>query len=137
MMYKLSEQQNKDWLESVTAWGEEFGCFPHLHCTEFDRHHVLGRTYKQNKVHIGLAFVLPIDRYYHDVHLSKSRDDSVTHFPRVFEEKYGYQREMFEYMLDSMYENDYYIPFGHEVIEAIMSTKVWAKTYRQFNGRSL
>ena len=83
-------------------------------------HHVKGRTYMHNKVHIGEWFILPLPWEYHDVHSNSGL--CVTHFPKNFVAEFGKQSELWKPMVDEI--RGYYrqLPFDQDVIDAVMDT---------------
>lgn len=66
----------------------------------FQIHHVAGRTYKHNKVHIGHYFILPVVATLHDV--SSNHPHNVTHYRHKFSEVYGNQRDLWQKMMFQM-----------------------------------
>lgn len=111
-------------MREVATWAGTYGCFPHLHKRPIHIHHVLGRKAKQNKVEIGLEYILPIDYHYHDV--GRVHDLNVTHYPKNFESEFGSQRSMFKFMVDDMKQKGYDVIPEDYVIELICNhTKCW------------
>ena len=120
---KIKPITPKKWLDNLTLYIQEVGFlglygeeFRHY---EFQRHHVLGKTAKHNKVAIGLFFVIPVPTHLHDV--SSNHPDNVTHFKKRFTQRFGPQREIFKKLCDGMKEWGFDIPPA-DVIEAIMDT---------------
>ncbi len=95
--------------------------------SQFQLHHVLGRTAKHNKVHIGHWFILPVPIELHDV--SSNNSLNVTHHKRAFTDKFGSQSELFIKMcgmiemcgMINFPEPQYFPPAG--VIAAIHDTR--------------
>ena len=122
MAMKQANTAQKKWMIDITEWAHEnihflFGldyCF-----SGFQRHHVMGRSAKQNKVHVGHEFILPIPFVLHDV--SSDHPLNVTHRKKAFTAKFGMQRDLFAIMYHSMMEQGYSVP-SIEVFNAIMST---------------
>ncbi len=87
---------------------------------EFQLHHVVGRSYKQNKVAIGHEFILPVPFELHDV--SSNHKLNVTHHKRAFVDAYGTQRELFSKLCLHMSRQGYIIP-PDDIIIAIRNTR--------------
>lgn len=104
-----------DWASSNGPVASEVGFNGQIQC-----HHVVGRSYKHNKIHIGHWFILPLDCVLHDVH--SSNEYNVTHWRKRFTERFGNQRDLWLKMVDSMRDRGYTMPFGQEVIDAVMDT---------------
>ena len=82
-------------------------------------HHVVGRSYVQNKIPIGHWFVLPLHFILHDV--SSDHPCNVTHFRHQFVSTYGTQVELYLKCLNKMEVFGMPIP-DTTIIEAIKST---------------
>ena len=87
--------------------------------TDFQLHHVLGRSAKHNKIAIGHWFIIPVPIELHDV--GSNHPDNVTHFKRNFTERFGSQSELFKELIGGMFECGYKTP-NDEVYHAIMDT---------------
>ena len=93
--------------------------------TDFQLHHVLGRSAKHNKVPIGHDFIIPVPFELHDV--SSNHPLNVTHHKKAFVKEFGQQCVIFQVLHSCMSQcNDfngysYSLP-SSEVYEAIMST---------------
>lgn len=97
-------------------YGEEWHCDP-IQC-----HHVAGRTYKNNKVHIGHYFILPIPFDLHDVH--SNHPLNVTHWRNRFTAEFGMQRDLWLKMVNRMTDENTINPSDLDFIyTAIMSSK--------------
>jgi len=83
-------------------------------------HHVVGRSYKQNKIKIGNFFILPVPQELHDV--GSNDPDNVTHFRHNFTRRFGNQRDLWQMMICRMEEYGLEIP-SLEIIYAISVTK--------------
>lgn len=105
----------KLWLEMVT----EHGCVI-TGRSDIQRHHVVGRARKHNKVHIGEIFVLPLVTYLHDVH--SNHPLNVTHFRHKFTGEYGSQASLWEGMVVTMIDRGWALPFEQDVYDSIMGT---------------
>lgn len=64
-------------------------------------HHVAGRTYKQDKIHIGHYFILPVPVFLHDAH--SPHPLNVTHWRNRFTYEFGMQRDLWLSMVSRMY----------------------------------
>lgn len=120
----MAKTAQKKWLETITEWYHDTGYVNGSlnGCYRVQRHHVVGRKGKHNKVAIGQWFVLPLPFYYHDV--SESNNEfNVTHYRNSFTSEFGLQSELFIYMIKSMREQDIELPFGIDVINAIGDTR--------------
>lgn len=105
----------KDWEDRV----RDFGCVV-TGQNDVQIHHVHGRKYKNNKVLIGPWFILPLCMKLHDVH---SNDiNNVTHYPKMFAQAYGLQRDLFLEMCDDLAILAG-LPFDLDVLEAIKLTR--------------
>lgn len=111
------------WLGMVTDWYNDVGYINQdlNGCYSVERHHVTGRKSKHNKIAIGHWFVLPLPFIYH--HISSNDIHNVTNFRHNFTGHFGLQSELFREMIDSMVSFGYELPFGQDVIEAIMDTR--------------
>ncbi len=113
--------QNK-WMRTISDWYESGGFSNSmLNEYQYDRHHVVGRKAKHNKVAIGHWFILPIPKRYHEV--DSNNPFSVTHYRHMFTHEFGLQSELFKEMIDSMVNLGVDLPFGDNVIDSIMDTR--------------
>ena len=87
--------------------------------TDFQLHHVLGRSAKHNKVAIGHWFILPVPKNLHDV--GSNHPDNVTHFKHNFTKRFGSQADLFQELISRMFQWGYKTP-NDEVYHAIMDT---------------
>lgn len=114
----------KQWLKDITSFIDGVGIgvlytgFDHA---AYQRHHVVGKSGKNNKVHIGYWFILPVPFELHDV--SSNSKYNVTHHKHSFTKKFGMQRDLFLQMLEEMRDHGYDLP-PHDVCEAIRLTRV-------------
>lgn len=107
----------------------KLGCAATGYVGRLQLHHVVGRSYIQNKIPIGHWFVLPLRLPLHDV--SSNNPLNVTHHRHAFTDRYGLQSELFLGQINTLkqmremeivkFSNDVLPPA--EVIEAILSTK--------------
>ncbi len=97
-------------------YGDEWRGSP-LQC-----HHVAGRTYKQNKIHIGHFFILPVPFDLHDV--SSNHNLNVTHWRNRFTATFGMQRDLWLSMVRRMYSQGAIDEFPTlQIMEAISKSK--------------
>jgi len=122
-MISASERQNK-FMADVANWAQEnLGVlFDGVYSGyNIQLHHVVGRSYKQNKVHIGHDFILPVPVVLHDV--NSNHRLNVTHFRKRFTDAFGYQRDLYSKMITSMRDTGYdeNLP-SDEILAAIQQT---------------
>ena len=122
MAAKQANLAERKWMDDITEWAQEnmHVLFGHEYSGRgFQRHHVVGRSAKQNKIGVGHFFILPIPFALHDV--SSNHPLNVTHRKKAFTAKFGMQRDLFATMYHSMMEQGYSVP-SIDVFNAIMST---------------
>ena len=123
MPSKPANAAQKQWMKDITEWSIcNLGL---LYGNEYDgaiiqRHHVLGRTARHNKIHIGHWFVNPVPFELHDV--DSNHPLNVTHHKHCFTDTYGSQRGIFEIMCNSMESQGYEIP-PDDAYYAILDTR--------------
>ena len=119
---KQANAAQKQWMSDITEWSiSNLGI---LYGEKYDgaiiqRHHVLGRSAKQNKVAIGHWFILPVPNELHDV--GSCNLLNVTHHKHAFTREFGMQRNLFDSMYFSMINQGYAVP-SNQVLMAIRST---------------
>ena len=122
MAMKQANAAQKKWMSDITEWaenniqilyGDEWSNKP------IQRHHVLGRGAKHNKIAIGHWFILPVPFELHDV--SSNHPENVTHCKKVFIKRFGAQRDMFLDMVTDMKCYGYSAP-PHDIMNAIGGT---------------
>ena len=123
VMNKPANTAQKKWMDDITSWS--ICNLSMLYGDEYDgaviqRHHVLGRTAKQNKVHIGHWFILPVPYELHDP--NESHEFHVGHCKKAFVRQFGTQRGLFNTMYRSMKEEGYNLP-DINAYNAIMETR--------------
>ncbi len=119
---KQASAKQRQWMSDITEWsicnigllyGDDYiGAIP-------QRHHVLGRSAKHNKVAIGHWFILPVPFELHDV--MSNHPENVTHRKKAFIKRFGTQRDLFLTMVESMRDEGYELPPA-DVCEAIRLT---------------
>jgi len=122
MAMKQANSAQKKWMGDITEWAHEnieslYG--RRFIGNGFQRHHVTGKSSKQNKVPIGHWFILPVPFRLHDV--NSNHELNVTHRKKSFTAKFGMQRDLFANMYHSMMEQGYSVP-SVEVFNEIMNT---------------
>ncbi|BCE02948.1 hypothetical protein [Marinicellulosiphila megalodicopiae] len=102
----------KQWMQTVLSYANEFGnVVPGSGRTQI--HHVVGRTYVQNKTPIGHWFILPMPAQLHD---SGSNDPlNVTHYRHRFTDQYGKQTTLFKTMCLLIEAKGWHVPFSKTV----------------------
>ena len=124
MASKPASAEQKKWMDSITDYINENGLGV-LYGTEYEydirmqRHHVTGRSSKQDKVEIGHWFILPVPFELHDP--SMKHKHHVGHCKKAFVKRFGTQRSLFKRMYQSMKQQGYIVPNSH-VFSAIMET---------------
>jgi hypothetical protein len=114
-----TQRQEKEWLERITLFAQDYGSFPLQNGGDFERHHVKGRSASNMKIHIGRWFVIPVEFDYH--HVLSSHPLNVTHFKKRYEAKFGKQSQQFIQMCEVIRDEDGFLPFPDEVLEAVRS----------------
>ena len=119
---KQANAKQKKWMNDITEWAEgntELVYGVNYFNANIQRHHVLGRSAKHNKVEIGHWFILPIPFELHDV--SSNHPENVTHRKKDFVKRFGSQRDLFLSMVEDMRDQGYELPPA-DVCEAIRMT---------------
>ena len=111
MATKPANAAQKQWMSIISDWanesiGELYG--DEWSGSQFQLHHVLGRSAKQDKIEIGHWFILPVPIALHDV--SSNHLLNVTHHKKSFVRKFGKQSEIFNQMLHSMLDENLLTP---------------------------
>ncbi len=122
----LPNKQEKDFMKAVMDFHLSYGVGylygDEWHCKPIQCHHVAGRTYKNNKVHIGHYFILPVPFDLHDV--SSNHSLNVTHWRNRFTATFGMQRDLWSRMVIRMTAEGAIKPSDLDfVYTAIMSSK--------------
>jgi len=107
----------------------QLGCAATGSIGRLQLHHVVGRSYIQNKIPIGHWFVLPLSFPLHDV--SSNNPLNVTHHRHAFTDFFGLQSELFVGHINTLKQmgaagimkvSANVLP-PDEVMEAILSTR--------------
>lgn len=123
MANKPANAAQKKWMDDITDWsinnlhrlyGDEYSF------CRLQRHHVLGRSAKNNKVHIGHWFILPVPFELHDTNVN--HEFHVGKCKKAFVKRFGTQRSLFNVMYQRMKEEGYIVP-DIEFHDAIMGTR--------------
>ncbi|EGR2972758.1 hypothetical protein ABVY18_004145 [Vibrio parahaemolyticus] len=117
--FEPTPKQEKEWLQRITLYAQQHGSFPQRAQGYFDRHHIKGRTFSHNKIHLGRWLVIPIEQEYH--HVLSNNSLNVTHYKSRYEDAFGTQISQFIEMCEQIKNEDGHLPFGDEVINAAMS----------------
>ena len=109
MAAKKANTAQKKWMDDITLWANNGGLRllygDEWEFSAFERHHVLGRAAKHNKIAIGHEFILPVPFELHNV--SSNHPLNVTHRKKAFTKEFGKQSELFIKMIRSMDEQGY------------------------------
>jgi hypothetical protein len=123
MATKQANAAQKKWMSDITEFinEESLGIlYPEYEGRfEMQRHHVLGRSAKHNKVAIGHWFIIPVPYELHEP--NEKHQYHVGHCKKAFVEKHGEQRGIFQCLVSCMAEWGYDTP-PMEVYHAIMDT---------------
>ena len=132
MATKPANAAQKKWMSDIASFISDVGLGglygpEYEDRTDFQLHHVLGRSAKHNKVAIGHWFIIPVPFELHDV--SSNHQLNVTHHKKAFINEFGEQCGIFQILYSAMSEwNKFkYINYSLPPIEAynaIMDTKV-------------
>ena len=122
MAMKQANAVQKKWMDDITEWARD-----NIHIlygdkwigSEFQRHHVLGRSAKHNKVAIGHEFIIPVPFVLHDV--SSNHHENVTHRKKAFIKRFGTQVSIFQVLISTMQMDGYTVP-SMEIYNAIMDS---------------
>ena len=98
MASKPANAAQKQWMKNICEFVDQYS-LGSIYGIEYDRsnyelHHVLGRSAKHNKVAIGNWFIIPVPFELHNV--MSDHPDNVTHFKHNFTKRFGYQRNIFD-----------------------------------------
>ena len=125
MASKPANAKQRQWMKDITDWAQHnlyvlYGDDYNDSYIPIQRHHVLGRAAKQNKVSIGHWFILPVPFELHDPNVT--HEFHVGHCKNSFTDKYGNQRDLFADMYATMRAQGYEVP-SEDVLNAIMDTR--------------
>ena len=125
MANKPANKLQKDWMDSITKFINDNGLGilydGYEGRIEMQRHHVLGRSAKHNKVHIGHWFVIPVPYELHEP--NEKHEFHVGHRKNKFVSKFGKQSDIFSKMCDIMRSQGYFQPVPAKAYWAIMDTR--------------
>ena len=125
MASKPANKRQKDFMKDMTDFISEVGLgylYKGYGCSTYmQRHHVVGRSAKHNKINIGHDFIIPVPvelhepNYEHKYHVGKCK--------KAFVSEFGKQCDIFEKLIWGMVEYGYSKNIADsEVIKAIMDT---------------
>jgi hypothetical protein len=126
-MAKVSLNANavqKKLMDNITDLINDVGC-GFLYGPEYEgridiqRHHVVGKSYKQNKTPIGHEFVIPVPFELHDPNMQHKFH--VGHCKKAFVAEFGTQRSIYGKLIEKMREHCYEVP-SLSILNAIEST---------------
>jgi hypothetical protein len=122
MAMKQANAAQKQWMKDISdacqygvigaIYGEEYD-----DCTNWQLHHVKGRSFKHNKVSIGHWLILPVPFDLHDV--SSNHPLNVTHHKNAFTNEFGMQTELMGELVGLMSAMGFYKIPPENVLEAI------------------
>lgn len=128
---KQANTKQKQWMSDIATFINEVGLgglygAEYDGRTDFQLHHVLGRSAKHNKISIGHEFIIPVPFELHDV--SSNHPHNVTHRKKAFIKEFGTQSGIFQILYSCMDkwndfdECNFSLP-SREVYNAIMDTR--------------
>ena len=119
---KQANAAQKQWMKDISdacqygvigaLYGEEYD-----DCTNWQLHHVKGRSFKHNKVSIGHWLILPVPFDLHDV--SSNHPLNVTHHKNAFTNEFGMQTELMGELVGLMSAMGFYKLPPENVLQAI------------------
>ncbi len=125
MANRNANKRETDWLKAITEYINVFGLgvlYPgYDERTDMQRHHVVGKSAKNNKIHIGYWFVNPIPFDLHDA--GSDHPLNVTYHKNKFKAEYGNETSIYNNLYCGMRSAGYeeYLP-PDDVYYAIMNT---------------
>ena len=118
-MNRQPNKFEKDFMDAVIWYGETIGGIVEGH-GRIQIHHVAGKSYKNNKIHIGYWFLLPLPWSLHD---PNSPDElNITKYRKRFTDEFGTQRELYFKMVDRLRRNNKPVP-PLDIMGAIADTR--------------
>ena len=121
---KQANAKQKQWMKDIAEFTNDVG----LGClygpefegrTDFQLHHVLGRSAKHNKIAIGHEFIIPVPFELHDV--NSNHPENVTHRKKAFIKRFGSQTSIFQVLYAGVAQWGYDVP-SMDIYNAIMDT---------------
>ena len=124
MATKPANAAQKKWMESITDYINENGLgdlygSDYVYDTRIQRHHVLGKSARHNKIAIGHWFILPVPFELHDPNVN--HEFHVGHCKKAFVKRFGTQRSLFKRMYQAMKQQGYNVPENY-IYDEIMRT---------------
>jgi len=124
LIMKQANTKQKKWMADITEFINETSLgilYPDYEGSfDFQRHHVLGRSAKHNKVEVGHWFIIPVPYELHEPNLNHAFH--VGSNKKSFVRKYGNQRDIFQGLVACMQQWGYDTP-PLEAYNAIMDTR--------------
>lgn len=124
MANRNSTVQERQFLKDMTDYINEVGLGTLYHGyegrTDMQRHHVLGKSARHNKKHIGYWFVNPVPFELHDPNMKHKFH--VGNCKKAFVREFGRQCDIHNALVKGMSEYGYPVP-PVDVHEAIMDTR--------------
>ena len=125
MAMKQANAKQKQWMSDITQWVNDNGLHilygdKYFEDVNMQRHHVLGRSAKQNKTPIGHWFIIPVPFELHDPNMNHV--NHVGKCKKSFVEMFGTQRCIFRRMYNCMKQDGYSVPDSY-IFHAIMDTR--------------
>ena len=110
---KQANVTQRKWMDDITDYVNENGLgdlYGHEYegRTDIQRHHVLGRAAKHNKIDIGHWFIIPVPFELHDPNMKHPQH--VGHCKKSFIKKFGSQRGIYEHLTTLMLCQGYAVP---------------------------
>jgi len=125
MASKPANSRQKNFMVDMTSFINEFSLGflykGYDNCFDMQRHHVVGRSAKHNKIPIGHDFVMPVPTELHEPNLNHKYH--VGSNKKAFVKEFGNQRDIYSTLVLGMAYNGYFknLP-DNEIINAIMDT---------------
>ena len=123
-MHKKANTEERQFMTDITSYVNDNGLgalYGHEYegYTNIQRHHVVGKSAKQNKVPIGHWFINPVPYELHEP--NEKHKHHVGHCKKAFVKKFGNQRDIYCVLRQEMKEHGYNV-CSDVVYNAIMST---------------
>jgi len=123
MANRKPTKQEIQYLSDMTDYINEVGLGVLYHGyegrTDMQRHHVLGKSAKHNKQHIGYYFINPIPFELHDPNVNHKFH--VGNCKKAFVKEFGRQCDIHHMLVNGMAEYGYPVP-PVDILEAILDT---------------
>ena len=123
MANKPANAKQRQWMSDIAEWANDGGIsfvFGIESTSSIQLHHVLGRSAKHNKIHIGHEFIIPVPYELHDV--DSNHHENVTHRKKAFIKRFGTQSSIYQVLISCMEMDGYTVP-SMDIYSAIMDTR--------------